>query len=145
MQQDSVRTVKFPSVKQKVDIGQLDLRAEDCLATRFGSLLPFSKPRRSISSITSFVFTMEDGRIITHTLLTCIVGATAILQEVLLIGARRVQDRVPSSHAASQATGRRDQAGELSSSCVTSEGRILSLAEERSNRPFYFLLFGWDV
>lgn len=87
---------------------------------------------------------MEERRILTHTLLICIVGATAILQEVLLINAGRAQDGVRSSHAASQATGRWHQAGELSSPCVTSEGGVSSLAEERLNRPFYFL-FGWDV
>lgn len=140
-----MRTVEFSGVEQKVDIGKLELGAEDRLNARFGSLLLFGKPRRSSRSTTSFMSTMEDGRIVTHTFLTCIVGATAVLQEVLLIDAMCAQDGVRSSHAACQATVRWDQAGELSSLCFTSEGDILPLAEECPDRSLYVLLFRWDV
>jgi hypothetical protein len=84
-----VSTVELSSVEQKVDIGQLEFRAEECLVASFGSVLLFGKPRGPCRSTTSFVSTMEDSCYPTDTLVTRIVGATAVLQEVLLIHTRR--------------------------------------------------------
>jgi hypothetical protein len=55
--------------------------------------------------MTDFVPTAKARLCLTDTLVTRIVGATGVLQEVVLIDTGYTQDRVRSFHVAFQATG----------------------------------------